>query len=100
MDQFREIQVGQSASGLIRDCKGTWIVFFLFPLSLSKKFGLIQSMVAELWGLRDGLVPANNLQCPQFIHKDRYKVFHWHNNILRDSSHAFNSLIFYCRSPF
>lgn len=44
-----------AAGGLIRDHNGSWIASF------TKSIGFIHPMVAELWGLREGLVLAKNL---------------------------------------
>ena len=41
--------------GIVRDEHGGWLVGF------SRQIGITTSFVAELWGLRDGLMMCNNL---------------------------------------
>ena len=50
-----------SAGGLLRDYNGTWIGSF------SRDIGFTHSMVAELWGLRDGLILARNLNITKIL---------------------------------
>lgn len=41
--------------GLIRDDRGNWVVGF------SRKIGKVNSFLAEIWALRDGLILCNQL---------------------------------------
>ncbi|XP_019198971.1 PREDICTED: uncharacterized protein LOC109192724 [Ipomoea nil] len=54
-DGARKANTGMaSAGGVIRDHTGAWLVGF------STKVGTTSSFMAELWGLREGLLIANN----------------------------------------
>lgn len=47
--------------GVVRDSHGNWVTGF------SRHIGITNSFVAELWGLRDGLLLCNNLNIPALI---------------------------------
>uniref|UniRef100_A0A2N9H7K2 RNase H type-1 domain-containing protein n=1 Tax=Fagus sylvatica TaxID=28930 RepID=A0A2N9H7K2_FAGSY len=50
-----------SSGGLLRDCNGNWIGGF------SHKLGITNSLAAELWGIRDGLLLARDLNIRKLI---------------------------------
>ena len=47
--------------GVVRDSHGNWVTGF------SRHIGIINSFVAEQWGLRDGLLLCSNLNIPALI---------------------------------
>ncbi len=83
-----------SAGGLLRDCNGRWIRGFAHNL------GITNSLAAELWGLRDGLLLARDLNVSNLIIEiDAKSVVDLlqtaHMNI--SSSHPYSALINDCR---
>lgn len=69
--------------GLVRDDQGGWLAGF------SKRIGITNSFVAELWGLRDGLILCCNLNISSLIveldAKAIVDVFHnlnYENNVV------------------
>ena len=82
-----------SASGLIQDHKRTWVGSF------NRVIGYIHSMAAELWGLKDGLTLARNLDIKKLLLEiDAQAVIDVINSHIADSTHPYNGLIFDCRS--
>ena len=47
--------------GIVRDEHGSWLASF------SRRIGITTSFVAELWGLRDGLMMCNNLNITTLV---------------------------------
>ena len=47
--------------GVVRDDRGEWVAGF------SRRIGATNSFMAELWGLRDGLILCSNLHLPSLI---------------------------------
>ena len=82
-----------SAGGLIKDHRGSWMGGF------SRNIGFTHSLAAELWGLRDGLTLAKNLNIKKLhIELDAKVVIDFiiaQNNIMAD--HPCNALISDCR---
>ena len=82
------------AGGLTRDHKGSWIGGF------SRNIGFTHSLAAELWGLRDGLTLAKNLNLKKIHIKLDAKVvtdFVTTQNTNITANHPCNALIFDCR---
>ena len=83
-----------SAGGLLRDHNGTWIGNF------SRDIGF-NPMAAELWGLRDGLILARNLNIiKNLIEIDALNVLNVVKPLsaLIDHTHPYMNLINDCRS--
>jgi ribonuclease HI len=83
-----------SAGGLLRDSNGKWIHGFAHNL------GITNSLAAELWGLRDGLLLARNLNITKLIIEIDAKsvvdlLHNAHTNQI--SSHPYSALINDCR---
>ena len=81
-----------SAGGLIRDSLGSWIGGF------TRKIGITHSMVAELWGLRDGLTLAKQLNIKKlYVETDAKAMVTLICNPTSIASHPCSSLIYDCR---
>jgi ribonuclease HI len=95
MVQLKEIQVQLGAGGLIRDHAGSWVKGF------SRKIGITNSLAAELWGLRDGLILAHQIHIKKIIIElDAKAVLDLvHPAIFTSiSHHPYGALISDCRS--
>ena len=84
-----------SVGGILRDINGNWIRRF------SHKLGIANSLVAELWGLRDGLLLVRDLHiCKLIIEIDAKSVvdlLKLVNDGITDS-HPYSALINDCKS--
>ena len=67
----------------MRDENGKWLAGF------SKRIGISTSFVAELWGLREGLILCNDLNAPFLVVELDAKVvvdcflnLNYHNNVI------------------
>ena len=83
------------AGGLIRDHNGMWIGSF------SRNIGFTHSMAAELWGLRDGLLLAKNLNIKKLmIETDAQTITNVLNSrsVFPDSPHPYLNIINDCES--
>ena len=83
------------ASGLIRDHNRSWITSF------TKSIGFTHPMAAELWGLREGLVLAKNLNIRNLLIEIDAKAVTGIINSQKDTSfitHPYSNLILECRS--
>ena len=86
---------GASAMGIIKDANGSWIS------SCSRKIGHTYSMVAELWGLRDGLTLAKNLNIEKLlVEVDALAIANISSseNVEFDPTHPYSAIIIDCRS--
>ena len=84
----------EGAGGLIRDHRGNWIGGF------SRNIGFTHSLAAKLWGLRDGLTLAKNLNIKKLHVELDAKVVTdiiTAQNVSTLSNHPCNSLISDCR---
>ena len=84
-----------SVGGILRDSNGNWIRVF------SHKLGIANSLVAELWGLRDGLLLARDLHICKLIIKIDAKSIVDLLKLVNEgitNSHPYNALINDCRS--
>ena len=84
-----------SAGGLIKDSKGVWVASF------NRGIGLTHALVAELWGLWDGLALAKNLNIKYlFVETDAQAVVNIINSHsgTTTSHHPHIALISNCRS--
>jgi ribonuclease HI len=83
------------AGGVIRDHTGSWFKGF------SRKIGITNSLAAELWGLRDGLVLAHQHNIKKLIIElDAKAVLDLiqPENLTSCSHHLYGALISDCRS--
>ena len=81
------------AGRLIRDHKRTWVGSF------NRAIGYTHSMAVELWGLRDGLTLARNLDIKKLLLEiDVQAIVDVINSQIADSTHPYNGLISDCRS--
>uniref|UniRef100_A0A2N9FQ21 Reverse transcriptase domain-containing protein n=1 Tax=Fagus sylvatica TaxID=28930 RepID=A0A2N9FQ21_FAGSY len=83
-----------SSGGLLRDCNGNWIGGF------SHKLGITNSLAAELWGIRDGLLLARDLNIRKLIvESDAKSVVELLKPVASDmfGSHPYSALINDCR---
>jgi ribonuclease HI len=83
-----------SSGGLLRDCNGNWIGGF------SHKLGITNSLAAELWGIRDGLLLARDLNIRKLIvESDAKSVVELLKPVASDifGSHPYSVLINDCR---
>ena len=83
-----------SLGGLLRDSNGNWIGGF------SHKLGITNSLAAELWGIRDGLLLACDLNiCKLIVESDAKFVVELLKPVSPDifGSHPYSALINDCR---
>lgn len=81
--------------GIIKDANGSWIS------SCSRKIRHTYSMVAELWGLRDGLTLAKNLNIEKLlVEVDALAIANISSseNVEFDPTHPYSAIIIDCRS--
>ena len=82
-----------SASGIIRDHRGSWIGSF------NRAIGHTHSLAVELWDLRDGLSLSRSLNIKKLlIETDAQAAVNILMSHSVDSSNPYNGIIFYCRS--
>ncbi len=95
---FVKLKTDGSFSGnpgkLLRDHNGNWIRGF------SRNIGITNFSVAEMWGLRDGLLLARNLNIQKLLVEIDAKVVEdllKSHNILTVNSHPYSALIYDCK---
>jgi hypothetical protein len=78
----------------LTDSNGNWI------WGVSHNLGITNSLAAELWGLRDGLVLAHDLNIPKLIIEIDAKVvvdLLKPENVVNSESHPYSALITNCK---
>lgn len=84
-----------SSAAIIRDSNGAWIT------SCTRRIGQATSMAAELWGIRDGLMLAKNLNIKKLIVEvDAMAIVKFFSvtNSSFVSTHPYSAIISDCRS--
>jgi ribonuclease HI len=83
-----------SSGGVLQDSNGNWLRGF------SNKLGITNSLAAELWGVRDGLLLARDLNiCKLIIESDAKSVVDLLKieNLGNNAFHPYSALINDCR---